>query len=329
MTPLAMDLAVGRPGFTGAPRSGPSRLARAEVKELQRNRLIAAAAEVVHELGGNRLSVESIIGQARMSRRTFYEIFSDREDCFLAVFERTVANAREVAQKSYAQHDTWRAGVRCALRALLVLMDQEPALARLCVVDALTAGESVIKARCEVLDGLAAVIDEGRSSPGSQDPPAVTAEATVGGILAVVHSRLVSDDRQPLSALSGDLMSMIMLPYRGPRAARQELAHRSPLRPTPPPANGDANDSLKDLRIRLTYRTVRTLIAISEHPGASNRHIAQAAGIIDQGQISKLLSRLERLELIANLGAGQPKGAANAWSLTARGTHLASVARPT
>ena len=71
--------------------------------------------------------------------------------------------------------------------------------------------------------------------------------------------------------------------------------------------------------MRLTYRTVRVLMAVAEHPGASNRQVGVASGMNDQGQISKLLSRLHRLGLIANDGIGPAKGAPNAWTLTTKG----------
>lgn len=80
--------------------------------------------------------------------------------------------------------------------------------------------------------------------------------------------------------------------------------------------------------MRLTYRTVRVLMVISERPGASNREIAERSGISDQGQISKLLGRLARLELVENRGDGQEKGAANAWHLTARGQAVERATRP-
>ena len=71
--------------------------------------------------------------------------------------------------------------------------------------------------------------------------------------------------------------------------------------------------------MRLTYRTVRVLLAIATNPGSSNREVGATAGIDDQGQISKLLSRLERLGLIENSGAGQVRGAPNAWTLIKKG----------
>jgi DNA-binding IclR family transcriptional regulator len=62
------------------------------------------------------------------------------------------------------------------------------------------------------------------------------------------------------------------------------------------------------------------LKAVAEHPGASNRVLAEVAEIGDQGQVSKLLARLQRVGLIENTGLGAAaRGEPNAWRLTARG----------
>jgi DNA-binding MarR family transcriptional regulator len=80
--------------------------------------------------------------------------------------------------------------------------------------------------------------------------------------------------------------------------------------------------SLARLEIRVTYRTCRVLAAIESDPGLSNKQAAAAAGITDQGQISRLLARLSGLELIENGGSGQIAGHANAWQLTPAGREL-------
>lgn len=79
--------------------------------------------------------------------------------------------------------------------------------------------------------------------------------------------------------------------------------------------------------MRLTYRTIRVLLAVAEQPGVSNRQVGDSAGIADQGQISKLLGRLQRLELISNTGLGPGTGAPNAWSLTGKGHQFADSIR--
>ena len=75
--------------------------------------------------------------------------------------------------------------------------------------------------------------------------------------------------------------------------------------------------------MRLTYRTARVLQCIAGEPGASNRVVAEHAGVADPGQISKLLRRLERLGLVANTGGGHLSGEPNAWELTTQGHQVA------
>ena len=78
-------------------------------------------------------------------------------------------------------------------------------------------------------------------------------------------------------------------------------------------------DPLRDVGMRLTYRTVRVLMSVAANPGSSNREVGAAAGMDDQGQISRLLARLQRLDLIHNTRAESARGAPNAWGLTERG----------
>ena len=293
--------------------------------------MLAAAVEVVQEVGYPRMTVARVIERARVSRKTFYDTFSDREECFLGAFEQALDHARELAAEAYEREPGWRDGIRAALARLLIFTDEEPALAKLCVIDALSAGESVLRRRAEVLEELAAVIDRGRLvTQVVREPPQVTAEGIVGAVFAVLHTRLLEGRKELLEDLLGPLMSIVVLPYLGTRAASRELS-TPPLmtgrRRRPPERQPRADDPLAGLKIRLTYRTVRVLMIIAEHPGASNREIAHGSGIVDQGQISKLLTRLERLKLVENVGDGAEKGAANAWHLTGRGAQLERFAR--
>jgi AcrR family transcriptional regulator len=277
------------------------------------------------------MTVAHVIGRARVSRKTFYDVFADREDCFLAAFEQALSQARLLASEAYERESGWREGIRSALARMLMLMDEEPGLAELCVVEALAAGENVLERRAQVLDELAQVIDQGRlSTTATREPPQVTAEGIVDGVFAVLHTRLLEEGRQPLTDLLGSLMSIIVLPYLGATAASRELSRPAPEIPSGKRSRGPARsrDPLEGLNMRLTYRTVRVLMVIAEHPGASNREIAEGSGIVDQGQISKLLTRLAGLNLVENHGEGQKKGTVNAWQLTTRGARLERATRP-
>jgi hypothetical protein len=124
------------------------------------------------------------------------------------------------------------------------------------------------------------------------------------------------------------LLRMMVHPYLGARAAARELARPAPaFARVRPPRRAPRADALEGLKMRLTYRTSLVLSVIRDRPRASNREVADCAGIVDQGQISKLLSRLAALELIENRGAGQAGGATNAWYLTDRGARLEKAAR--
>jgi AcrR family transcriptional regulator/DNA-binding MarR family transcriptional regulator len=318
---------------TGTPRlrPGPNGLPRGQVTEIQRSRMLAAAVEAVDEVGYARMTVAQVISRARVSRKTFYDVFADREDCFLAAFEQALSQAEILAREAYERESGWRDGVRSALTRLLMFMDAEPGIAKLCVVEALAAGDRVLERRAQALDEMAAVVDQGRHlTNATREPPEVTAEGVVGGVFAVIHTRLLEGGKEPLTDLVGSLMSMIVLPYLGARAASRELSRPAIEVPRDKRPRGltRSKDPLEGLNMRLTYRTVRVLMVIAEHPGASNREIAEGSGIVDQGQISKLLNRLARLNLVENLGDGQEKGAANAWHLTARGAQVERATRP-
>jgi len=312
------------------PRPGQDELPRGHVTEIQRARMLSAAVEAIEENGYARLTVAQVINRAKVSRKTFYDLFVDREDCFLAVFERTLEQVRVRVVEAYAPEPTWRDGIRAGLAALLVFIDEEPELARLCIVDALGGGSHVLEKRARVLAQVRKVIDRGRSAATTRrEPPSVTAEGVIGAVFAVIHTRMLERSSKPYIGLHGPLMSMIVLPYLGARAASRELARPAPqVRRRAKTEQGVAKDPMAGLDMRLTYRTVRVLTAIREHPGASNRQVADGAGIADQGQISKLLSRLERLDLIENVDQAQSKGAPNEWCLTDRGERVERATRP-
>jgi AcrR family transcriptional regulator len=299
----------------------------AQLAEMQRKRLIAGAISAIEEYGYTRTTVAHITGRARVSRRTFYELFANREDCLIAVLEETVARVGADLEASRLESLGWCERVRLGLARILAFLDSEPELARVCVVQALRGGPRVLERRERVLAQLAAVLDAGRSESGRGGScTSLTAEGLVGAAFTIVHARLARGENEPLSSLLGELMGMIVLPYLGPAAARREQRRRAPrIAPSADQGMGvreQLENPLRDVPMRLTYRTAVVLEGVARHPGASNRAIADFAGIADQGQISKLLARLERLGLLANAGEGHAKGEPNAWQLTPRGAQL-------
>jgi AcrR family transcriptional regulator len=327
-------------GVRGVRRAGDPRSAatthfgHALVNDMQRSRLLTAAVSAVGEHGWEGASIERITQHAGVSRRTFYDLFKDREECLVAVLEGAVARITRELQAAELSGLSWSERVRGGLWVILCFFDREPGLARVCIVESRRGDHVALLYRQRIIQSLAEIVEQGRGeSVGSGENSAngLFAQGVVGGVCEVLYSLLLSTrgetSQQPLRDLLGELMGMIVLPYMGAGAARREQA-----RPLPPLAlestdpreaqasGGDGVDPLVGLPMRLTYRTARVLQALAEHPGQSNRQVGELVGIPDQGQTSKLLARLARLGLLVN---GEPlKGERNKWVLTPMGCQV-------
>lgn len=304
----------------------PNGNARQErVREIQRARLLAAVAEVCSERGAANITVAHVVSRSGVSRRTFYEHFDDRESCFLAALVDALEQATRYVLLAYDPSACWHERIRAALTAFLSFLDDRPDMGRLLVVESLGAGADALELRKHALARVLAAVDEGRSSANGDGLPPLMAEGVVGGVLSVIHTRLLEPETKSLLELTGPLMSMIALPYLGAAAAKRELAQPEPVHANKSPRR--PADPLRDLEMRLTYRTVRVLMSVAANPRCSNRDIARAADIDDQGQASKLLTRLTRLGLIENSPEGLARGAPNAWVLTEKGTEVEAAGR--
>jgi AcrR family transcriptional regulator len=313
---------------SGNPAGG--RLARWQVSDIQRSRLLAGAVAAVAELGYEHATVGQITARARVSRRTFYEMFAGREECLVAVLDDVVGRVQHELRAAGLEGLSWRERIRAGLLVILAFLDREPVLARVCVVES-SRGSGLVQERREmVLAQLVTAIekDHPQGSRG-EGCGALTAEGLVGAALAIVQARLWQNPGKPLTGLVSELTGMIVLPYLGPAAARRERERAMPRQASlasqaARPSGGE--DPLNGVPMRITYRTARVLTGVEELVRAgeapSNRQVADYAGIHDPGQISKLLRRLEHLGLLANDGQSRVSGEPNAWRLTPQGEQV-------
>lgn len=318
--PVSMRTQAVRPSLKSG-RDGPP---RSEVMDIQRARIVAAAIDTLEGRGYAAMTVAAVIGRARVSRKTFYEVFANRDECFMAAVDEVFTKAHSVASAAYAPESGWLAATRSSLDSLLCLIDDEPGLARIWFVETLAGPDAVLDYRARATAEMVAAIDRGRGEAGERaQPPALAAEAAVGGMSHIIYSRLTSESSEPFAALLGPFMYLIAFPYLGAPRARAELRRTSERVSGPQPVTRRRRrELLQGMNIRLTHRTIRALDAVSNHPGASNRVVADECGIQDQGQISKLLARLERRALIENRGLGQRRGGTNSWHITERGSEI-------
>jgi AcrR family transcriptional regulator/DNA-binding MarR family transcriptional regulator len=310
---------------------------RLYVSELQRVRLLDATFAVVYEQGYRGMAVRAVAERAGVSSKTFYDLFADREDCFLAAFNHGVEKLAAHARPAFEGERYWVARIRSCLAALLGFLDVELALRRLVFVEALAAGPRVLERRAQLLGELSGVVEDQAGMQAGSKLPGLIAEGAVGAALGVIHARLSEPHPEPLLGLSNELMTMIVLPYRGRAAAIRELS-RPASKPALSGASRDTGSGSREVPVRflgsgpvvdfrLTVRTHRVLAVVAAHPGSNNHRVSELAGISDQGQISRLMMRLSEQGLVENIG-GQGQGAPKAWRLTEGGETIIQTHGP-
>ena len=205
--------------------SGTRKLPVELVRTIQRERLIAAMLDAAATRGYRETNVQDVIERAGVSRPTFYEHFTNKDDCFLAAFDAGARRLRNRIVSAAAQGEGWRERVRLTLAAVLDFAAAEPATARTLIVEARAASGEAPNRRIELLDGFAACLDatarELLPNPPERSP--LTATGVVGGVEAVLYARLCRSEPEQLANLLPSLMYFTVLPYEGREAASAEL----------------------------------------------------------------------------------------------------------
>ena len=211
---------------------GPHTLTRDEVLASQRGRMIEAMAETVAAKGYVATTVADVVASAGVSRKTFYEHFADREECFLAAYDAAVdallgAVAERVAAGEPAGDD-WRARVCAGVRAYLEALASEPAFARTFLVEVRVAGPRAQARRAEVHDRFVDFL-RSQSTLARQDHPWLPVvpdtvyAAIVGGMDEVVSAWVADGRTADLAQLEPDLSYFQLALLAGPEIAKEAL----------------------------------------------------------------------------------------------------------
>jgi AcrR family transcriptional regulator len=209
--------------------SGPRRLPGDLVRAIQRERLLVGMLQAISELGYRSTNVQDVIERAGVSRPTFYEHFSNKDDCFLAAYDTCAARLRDqIAAAADEGGDIWRDRLRGGFNALLAFTAAEPEAARIVIVEARAATTDAALRRVALLDYFASCIDAKVREllPGTPHS-AVTASGVVGGVESLLYARLNKNQMDDLPALLPSLMYFAVLPYEGHLAASEELGLKS------------------------------------------------------------------------------------------------------
>lgn len=187
---------------------GPQGLPRAEVERAQRERLTAAMAHVAATVGYEEATVERVLAAAGVSRRTFYELFDDREDCFVAAYDDAMRRALRSVTDAYLDCDTPERRLGRAVVTLLELCAADPDCARMCVVEVFAAGPRARERRAEAMDRLARLAQHALGElRGDDELDRLSAQALVGAVHELIFPAIDRGDTASLPAMAGDIMA--------------------------------------------------------------------------------------------------------------------------
>ncbi len=207
------------------PPPGRQRLSREFIARHQRARIVAALAAETAERGYRAVTVADIVRRAGIARNTFYDNFASKEDCFLATQDFGVEESlRRIVEAGGAIED-WKERLAAGLGAFLGYVASEPALARTCIVEALSAGPAAQERHEQSLQAFLPLLRLGReSSPHGEELPDTLEETIAGGIFWVIYQRIVLGETEQIEALLPDLVDFALTPYIGADSAQRATA---------------------------------------------------------------------------------------------------------
>jgi AcrR family transcriptional regulator len=211
------DLPQLRPGRHGLDRS--------VVENTQRERLLAGMLAAVGEEGYVPTTVADVIKRAGVSRKTFYEHFNDKEDCYIAALDVVLTKFGAALAETFKAEGNWRSGIRAALDLMVDTLVQDPGIGRACLVEPLAAGPAGLERIDQIVAAFTEYLDRGRkeSGLGRKMPPSV-GEGVVGACHRVLSARLINGTLTERPPVLPTLVYLALSPYIGPEAAAAEAA---------------------------------------------------------------------------------------------------------
>jgi AcrR family transcriptional regulator len=276
------------------------------------------------------LSVDRICEHAGMSRRTFYEHFTDAEDCFASAIEDALQHLwGVVAEQVDAGGDAWAEKVAVAIVAFLAALELDPPRAWMAVMEPLYGNSRARAARQVVVDRFVALLAAGPADDGGDRVPANTAAGTIGGLWELALQRVSGgEDAVGIDEAAGSAIFLALSPFVGRHEAmRHAFGVHKPSELVAAMRAGAAADGapardaeLAATAMGLTVLAAATLRHIAAHPGCRNVEIADEIGVAHESQMSRLLRRLAGEGLVQS----RREGRSHAWGLTERGVAVAA-----
>ncbi len=189
----------------------------------QRERILVAMADTCAERGYGATTIADVCEPAGVSRATFYELFKDKEDCFHAAMELSLADAMGRIVAVYSPDKPWATMVRDAAAAFLDLLASRPAFARMALVEAPSSGERAFELYASGKRVLQSLLERGRDDPVEEEAiPSSAGRAAISAAESLIVGQILAGNTARLPELLPDIVYITMVPYLGQEEALRQ-----------------------------------------------------------------------------------------------------------
>lgn len=203
--------------------AGREDLAEPPVAHSQRERLLVAIAQTTAEQGYNATTIGDVCTAAGVSRATFYELFKDKEDCFHAAMELSLADAMGSIVAVYSPDKPWATMVRDAAAAFLELLASRATFARMAMIEAPASGERGFQLYASGKRVLQSLLERGREDPVEEEAiPTSAARAALAAAESLIVGQILTGNTARLPELLPDVVYITTLPYLGQEEALRQ-----------------------------------------------------------------------------------------------------------
>lgn len=208
-------------------------LPREVVAESQRDRILKGMTIAAGRSGYRDAHITEVVHRAGVSRRTFYEHFAGKEECFAAAYTRSMEQLWQLTLRDFEVVDDWADGLRAGLAALLSALARRPEVASVCFVEVLGAGPLAAARRDEAMRKFLPLFERAPTElPRTLRLLEALSLGRVADLSAVLQREIAAGRIAELPELLPELAYIMVLPFLGPQAAARELDRA----PAPPPA---------------------------------------------------------------------------------------------
>jgi AcrR family transcriptional regulator len=189
-------------------------LPREFVAVRKRRRIMDAMAELTAEQGYDATKIADIVRRAGVARKTLYDNFDGKEEVFLGAFDSAVDEvATQIDAACEAAGEEWIDRVAAGLRAFLGCVAEKPAIARMCLVEAMSATPASAQRYDAAVERLVELLR--RNAPAGSGLPETTAETLVGGVAWILHQQIRRGQAEQALELMPELLDFVLSPYQG------------------------------------------------------------------------------------------------------------------